>query len=255
MQLSLVVPRKRLFVSLLTISLLAVAFFAVIIWYLSDYTMYTYRRVFLVLAVMLAVTVFFLVSLGVGGLVLMLWNGREITFINSIANTAVNLLFPVALQLGKLFGIKENKIKSSFIEVNNQLVRLRKNRIKPSELLLLVPHCIQFSGCSHKITGQMSNCKRCGSCQVSELLKLKDFYQANIAIATGGTLARKYVLEYRPKVVIAIACEQDLTSGVLDCYPLPVLGILNQRPHGPCQDTVVQIDSIRDEIIRITEGR
>jgi len=63
-------------------------------------------------------------------------------------------------------------------------------------------------------------------------------------VATGGILARKVIVEKRPKLVLAVACERDLTSGIKDCYPLPVIGILNLRPHGPCFNTVVDAAAI-----------
>jgi hypothetical protein len=46
-----------------------------------------------------------------------------------------------------------------------------------------------------------------------------------------------------------VACERDLTSGLQDVYPLPALGILNQRPHGPCVDTRVDIERVRQAVL------
>ena len=74
----------------------------------------------------------------------------------------------------------------------------------------------------------------------------------NYAIATGGTLARKIVLETKPKCIIAIACHRDLTDGILDVFPLPIYGILNTLEYGPCISTKVdlnKLDCIIKEII------
>ena len=62
--------------------------------------------------------------------------------------------------------------------------------------------------------------------------------------ATGGSIARRLVLERRPKCLIAVACERDLTSGIQDVAPLPVLGIFNTRPFGPCLDTDVAVPEV-----------
>ncbi|MEG1610708.1 MAG: DUF116 domain-containing protein, partial [Bilophila sp.] len=35
--------------------------------------------------------------------------------------------------------------------------------------------------------------------------------------------------------------ERDLSSGIQDTNPLPVFGVINERPHGPCLDTCVNI--------------
>ncbi len=53
-------------------------------------------------------------------------------------------------------------------------------------------------------------------------------------MATGGTIARRLVLQKRPQLIIAVACEGNLTSGSQDTYPVPVHGVVNQRPYGSC---------------------
>jgi len=63
-------------------------------------------------------------------------------------------------------------------------------------------------------------------------------------VATGGTLARDFVKHYKPEAIIAIACERDLTSGIQDVTPLPVIGILNIRPNGPCNNTEVDFAEV-----------
>jgi len=65
-----------------------------------------------------------------------------------------------------------------------------------------------------------------------------------MSIATGGTLARRVIVETRPKAIVAVACERDLTSGIQDSYPIPVIGILNERPFGPCRDTRVDLSKV-----------
>ncbi len=67
-------------------------------------------------------------------------------------------------------------------------------------------------------------------------------------MVTGGTLARQTVKNIRPKAVLAIACERDLTSGIQDVYPLPAVGVMNIRPHGPCYNTRVDMTLVRQEI-------
>ena len=88
----------------------------------------------------------------------------------------------------------------------------------------------------------------CGKCKIKELLKLKEKYGTEVFIATGGTLARKIIIDNRPKAVIAVACERDLTSGIKDIRKLPVLGIFNTRPNGPCIDTNIDIKEIENAI-------
>ena len=74
----------------------------------------------------------------------------------------------------------------------------------------------------------------------------------HFSVATGGTLARQIVQESRPQAIIAIACERDLVSGMQDVFPLPVLGLLNQRPNGPCFNTQVDVQALQQLLEMIT---
>ena len=137
-------------------------------------------------------------------------------------------------------------MERSFIEVSNHLVRQKLIRVLPGRLLVLTPHCIQKDTCPHKITRDVHNCKRCGQCQVDALLELTGKFGVNLAVVTGGTLARNVLKTLRPQAVLAIACERDLTSGIQDVFPLPVIGVLNERPFGPCCNTRVDLARVEE---------
>jgi uncharacterized protein len=80
------------------------------------------------------------------------------------------------------------------------------------------------------------------------LIFIADEHQLNLFVATGGSLARRIINEIKPEAVIAVACENDLSSGIADTYPLPIFGITNERPHGPCLNTKVDLSRIREAI-------
>ncbi|MFQ9865781.1 MAG: DUF116 domain-containing protein [Bilophila wadsworthia] len=117
----------------------------------------------------------------------------------------------------------------------------QRHQCEPRQLLVLLPHCIQSSRCTHRLTYHIDNCARCGACPLKDVLNLRDTYGVQVAIATGGTIARRIVVQARPKLIVAVACERDLSSGIQDTHPLPVFGVINERPNGPCLDTFVSI--------------
>lgn len=160
------------------------------------------------------------------------------------------MLFPVAVFLGKILDINKESIERSFIEVSNQLVKRSGMAIPPERILILTPHCIQLDSCPHKITRDVNNCKQCGRCPVGELLALSQKYGVHFAVATGGTFARQIVKNIRPKAILAIACERDLTSGIQDVFPLPVIGVLNERPFGPCFNTQIDVKKVEEAILQ-----
>ncbi len=181
-------------------------------------------------------------------LVLTVSLGKELPFGRKLRGLMIKVFLPVMVVIGRLFGISRENIKRSFIEINNQLILSRHLRLPPEKILILLPHCLQLADCQQKITNNIENCKQCGRCDIKDLLELAHKYGTRIAVATGGTLARKIVKDYRPRLIIAVACERDLTSGIHDTYPLPVYGILNQRPNGPCWNTKVDIQRVEEAI-------
>ena len=165
--------------------------------------------------------------------------------------TLLNLLFPVAVYLGKFFGIRRRQLEGSFIAVSNLLFSRLGIKVSADRLLVVTPHCLQLATCPHKITRDPHNCKRCGRCDIAALVTLADEMGFHFFVATGGTLARQIVYNTRPKAVLAIACERDLMAGIQDVYPLPAVGVLNIRPNGPCYNTRVDMDEVLAQIEKI----
>ena len=160
----------------------------------------------------------------------------------------VSFLYPLLIVLGNALNVSKDEIRKVYIKLNNSYIYSNKYNINPKDILILIPHCIQKSECKLKITTDVRNCKSCGLCNVKDLIFLQDKYNVNVFIATGGTLARKKIKETRPKAVVAVACERDLTAGVQDIRQIPVLGVFNKRPNGPCVDTKIDSNEVENAI-------
>ena len=160
----------------------------------------------------------------------------------------VSFLYPVLIDLGNTLNVPKDEIRKVYIKLNNNYIYSNRYKIKPEDILILIPHCIQKSECKLKITTNVRNCKSCGLCNVKDLIDLQDKYNVHVFIATGGTLARKKIKETRPKAVVAVACERDLTAGVQDIRQVPVLGVFNKRPNGPCVDTKIDANEVENAI-------
>jgi hypothetical protein len=200
-------------------------------------------------------TLILLVVWATSGLILNILFGRSLLLFSKMRGLSIKLFLPLMTLVGKLVGISKDKVRSSFVKVNNDLVSSQAKRYQPKELLLLMPHCLQRSKCKMRLTYSIHNCKRCGQCPIDKLIGLSEHYGIHLAIATGGTIARRIVVQRRPKLILAVACERDLASGIQDTYPLPVFGILNFRPNGPCLDTDVPLDVLEDAIRRFMVPR
>jgi hypothetical protein len=148
--------------------------------------------------------------------------------------------------LGGLSKDLRERLQVFLIDLNNRLVRSQGPKTK--RILILIPHCLQINDCNIRVTNDIYNCKRCGRCGVSSLIDLADRYGLRLFVATGGSMARKIVKDLRPEAVVAVACERDLSSGIVDSFPLPVLGVINLRPQGPCFNTAVDIERVKEAV-------
>lgn len=147
-------------------------------------------------------------------------------------NFFFSYLVPVAVRMGKRFGVSRDRMGNSLIKVSNIIVHAKSMsqgdsvKVSPNKLLVLLPRCL-----------------------------LKENRKAIMAVveknglvsytATGGSSARLTIKEMKPHAIIAVACERDLVSGLQDVAPkIPVIAIPNKRPEGPCKNTHINIETL-----------
>ncbi len=237
-------PRKRLFVALMGVTCLLIVGIIYLLWWVPTRGLANIHPELPRLVGLITVTLSGIALLGTALLVLTTALGKDILFTRFMRGVVIKFLLPVIEFIGKVIGISKDTIRQSFIAMNNSLVHSQRLHVRPDRVLILLPHCLQLFDCEIKVTGDINKCLRCGRCDIKGLAELAEKYRIDISVATGGTLARKVIIEKRPKLVVAVACERDLTSGIKDCYPLPVIGILNDRPFGPCFNTRVDVEKI-----------
>lgn len=139
----------------------------------------------------------------------------------------------------------------SILRLNNFVTKLRRPRVKPENLLLLFPHCLQWSECPHNILHDINNCQRCGKCPVKGLLALSEKYGIQCRSASGGRQAVAYVKRDDVKAIVAIACEKELSQGVLATLPKPIVCVPNAQPCGFCHNTTVDVDEVEKAVRRL----
>lgn len=237
-------PHKRIFIFLLLIACVVIVGLAVLLWWVPYVGL---NNINPHLPLILALVFGALVAFCLGGaltLLLTILRGKNLFFSRRIRGVVIRELFPLLVWIGKFLGIQKDEVRRSFVAINNLLVLAEARQTRPEKLLLLLPHCLQNHECGVRITGDIENCKACGKCKIKDLVGLSRKYRISVSVATGGTLARRIVVNKKPDVIIGVACERDLTSGIQDSYPIPVFGILNRRPFGPCYDTDVDLELV-----------
>lgn len=183
------------------------------------------------------------------GIYYMVRGRKSSKVLRKTALKTINLLYLPSLLIGGAFGIDRGRVQRAYANLNNKIICSAEYQLKPEDILLLLPHCLQNNDCKHRITGDIRNCKRCGKCTIKDILELLDKYPVKVAVVPGGTMARKRLKDLNPRVVVAVACERDLASGIHDVGSLlPVIGIFNERPNGPCFNTNVDVNKIEEAI-------
>ncbi|MCG8501032.1 MAG: DUF116 domain-containing protein [Firmicutes bacterium] len=210
----------------------------------------TYNLIILLL--MAAVIVVILLT---GLLVYIVTNAYKTGKINKtlalLVNRFIKLVIPIATVLGELFKMDKNIIRGFFVDINNIVVNSIGPKCECDQALILVPHCLQWAECGYKVTHNPYNCKSCGKCDIAKVLELADRYHIKLCIASGGTMARKAIQENKPKVIISVACNRDLISGILDVDDIPVIAIENSTPQGPCINTQVDSNKVEEAIKQV----
>ena len=247
--------KKRIFILLGMVMMLC--YFAIfgVIWLLMTTSSQELRQVMMTGFAALFVCTFLLMGAGLSFLVIGLLRRSASPVVQKIGRNIVDFFYPMTMWVGRLFGVSKEEIEDSYIKINNQMTVSQDIKYRPEEILILAPHCLQNTNCPHKITIDVQNCHRCGKCSVAGLLDIAEETGVNLVVASGGTFARKLAKEYQPKAIVAIACERDLTSGIKDmnAQHIPVVGVLNERPNGPCYNTTVQICKVRQALAEFIE--
>jgi hypothetical protein len=163
---------------------------------------------------------------------------RKSLFPYSLMEKLFLSLLPRTIWLGQKFGISRDRVANSFLKMHNMLVRSHASRLNHNMLLILLPRCLQKEAKSH-------------------ILSRIDSDVVKVYTAGGGEEARKAIKKYRPSMILAIACERDLISGIKDVAArIPVFAIPNKRPEGPCKNTGLSAEDLEEALrfITVTKG-
>ncbi|MCF6093159.1 DUF116 domain-containing protein [Microaerobacter geothermalis] len=222
--------KKRVFLSLFSITVLLTDIFIFFIYYLisprlEDIHPALNETVYIFTGTAISVLTFYLMSI----LLTILFKKPFAFFLKG--KDLIN--FPLVswtLILGHKLGFSKDRIKNSLIHVTNEIVKTLYFVVLPHEILIVVPRCL-------------SKFMR------KELEDLTEKYQVTFHTAGGGTQARQLLITENPKAIIAVACERDLFSGIQDVAgKIPVIGISNKRPEGPCKNTYIHLDEMEKAI-------
>jgi len=179
---------------------------------------------------------------------LSMYTGLQLFSLQLMRSRQVPAPSQTAFIIGKLLGISQDRIANSYVHLNNAFVQtfFKSRGVK---ILVLLPRCLQHVACEQKIFTDIMNCIGCGKCAVRQLKKLSVDLGIDMTLATGGSYARQLIQNTKPGFIVAVACERELLTGLKAIRRIPVIGIPNRRPDGPCRNTEVDVVKV-EEILK-----
>jgi hypothetical protein len=163
-----------------------------------------------------------LVWLWYGILVVSFYVGRGLLPERLMERGPYLVLMSLTSQLARALG-RRDWVEHAAIDIYNTLAVRRGRQVGKGELLVLIPRCLS-------------------KLALDGVLEIAGRYEVPVFVATRGQLARRVIRERRPRAVVAVACERDMTTGLRDVAgKLPVLGLTMQLPNGPCRDAAIDL--------------
>ncbi len=152
----------------------------------------------------------------------------------------VRSLRPLAKRLGR-----EEAWILSFCAWHNHRVREAFATRKARRVLVLLPHCIQWSRCAAAILDDLQHCYDCGKCVVGDFMLAALAGRWNSRITNRSHKAYREAREQRPELLVAVSCTDRLLKGLVKLPETPTYVIPLALPHGMCVDTDFSIAHLR----------
>ena len=221
---------KRIFLSLLLGLIVFFGMLGYTIWYMITPRLVQFHPRFPLYVGLLFLVVWGILSLWFLIMVLSILLEKDLFLHLGGKRLSITFLVPIVLRFGIRLGFSRDRMGNSFVKISNTLIRGSTYRVKPEKLLILLPRCLQKS---------LMN-------------RIVDFAkQSHIPVFTvaGGEKAREIVYKMNPQAIIGVACERDLLSGIQEIVSrIPVIGIPNRRPEGPCKNTTIDFQEFMNAI-------
>jgi hypothetical protein len=216
----------------LYLSLIVLALFVIIVllfWYLVLPRFESFGKAWaFVITGLLGTAALSLIVWYVVLVIAVIWKRRYMNVCLTRGSRLFFIMLPLVTRLAASLGISKDRLNHSFIRVSNELAGPGKG---PGPVLVLFPRCLR------------------ADIRLSAREICSGYEDVRLHTAPGGTEARKIIRDTSPGAIVAVACERDLIAGIQDIAPrIPVIGIPNTRPEGPCTDTTIDTSELKAAI-------
>ena len=162
-----------------------------------------------------------------------------------ISGVALHKLEQVATKMG----VEETELLRLYVETKNRSLIKNFASTPYNERTLLLPQCLRAKDCPAELGKYGYECQQCGRCNISKIIQLtKDLGYKGTFILPGGSLAKKILLELKPKASLGVACSKELVLGSFLCEKIGVIGQGIALLRDGCINTIVDMKGLKETL-------
>ena len=152
-------------------------------------------------------------------------------------------------QVATKVGVEETELLRLYVETKNRSLIENFASTPYKERVLMLPQCLRAKDCPAELGKYGYECQQCGSCNISKIIQItKDLGYKGTFIMPGGSLAKKILLELKPKASLGVACSKELVLGGFLCEKLGVIGQGITLLRDGCINTIVDVKALKEAL-------
>ena len=173
------------------------------------------------------------------------------SYVGKVADTGAHLnAAKAAEKIGKKLGLSEAMIQFTHIELRNAVYEPSYKKIPYNERVVFLPHCSRNSKlCKAQSNGEGIECKHCGSCDITKIIKIAEKLGYKKAfVIPGGSMVKKLLAKYEPKASVGVCCfdEAQLAFDMLKgTHIVPQIVLLLKEG---CKDTMINLPLVEQKM-------
>lgn len=152
-------------------------------------------------------------------------------------------------QVATKMGVEENELLRLYVESKNRSLIENFASTPYKERVLMLPQCLRAKDCPAELGKYGYECQECGRCAIKTIMQTcKKLGYKGVFILPGGSLAKKILLELKPKASLGVACAKELVLGSFLCEKMGVIGQGVALLKDGCINTVVDLGTLTDAL-------
>jgi len=177
-------------------------------------------------------------------------NSSIMRVVKTLAKTKLSSLTLHKLeQLATKVGVDEKELIQLYVEAKNRSLIESFASTPYNQRIVLLPQCLRAKDCPAEIGNYGYECQQCGKCSVAKIIQLtKNLGYNGVFIMPGGSLAKKIMLELKPKASLGVACYKELVMGSYLCEKVGVIGQGVELIKDGCINTIANMKNLTEAI-------